>query len=250
MTFDERCDVLEFDRDEEEDEDPFYSSEEDDYGETKQHGGPEYHHSQGHDNAVTVEELEHCALESAQLGDADQSITGIVDNMIQSTSLQGLGLPSTPSHQPSLPADMETEDGVPYGRTHHAERARRRASISSPAMSSPAFPFHDSEHSTQDSPSTPPRTAESSMDISSGSCMPLGRSTHVERARQDHEIGEVEADVIMMPPSPSLAKKPMRSEHSNRDSLIPRFELQPPTDQSSPKNGHNCGSMSSSPPQC
>lgn len=239
VTFDERCDVLEFDRDEE--ENPFFSSDEDDYGEPEQHDELENHSSQGHDAAVAGEHVEHNTFESVQLSDADQSITGIVDNMIQSASLQGLGLPSTPNCHPSLPADMETEDGVPYGRTHHAERARRRASISSPALSSPAFPFHDSEHAAQDSLSTPPRTAESSMDISPGSGVPLGRSTHVERAREDHQVGEFETDVSMVPPSPSPAKKPVRSEHSNRDSLIPRFELQLPTDESSPKHGHDSG---------
>lgn len=241
VTFDERCDVLEFDRDEEEEENPFFSSDEDDYGEPEQHDELESYHAQGHDNAVIVEDVEYTSFGSVQLGDADQSITGIVDNMIQSTSLRGLGLPSTPSHHPSLPPDMETEDGVPYGRTHHAERARRRASISSSAMSSPAFPFSNSEHTVQDPPSTPPRTAESSIDISSGSGIPLGGSTHVERAHQDHQVDEVEADVNMMPPSPSPAKKLARSEHSNRDSLIPRFELLLPTEESSPKNGHGGG---------
>ncbi|KAH0829203.1 hypothetical protein J3R83DRAFT_2763 [Lanmaoa asiatica] len=238
VTFDERCDVLEFDRDEEEEENPFYSSDEDDYGEPEQHDELETQQSQGHDNAVVGDVAEQYSFESVQHGDADQSITGIVDNMIQSTSLRGLGLPSTPSRHPSLPADMETEDGVPYGRTHHAERARRRASVSSPAMSVPGFPFHDSEHSVQDSPSTPPRTTESSMDIS-GSDIPLGRSTYVECVRQDHEV---EVDVNMMPPSPSPAKKLVRSEHSNRNSLIPRFELQPPRNESSPKN--NTGALS------
>ena len=245
VTFDERCDVMEFDRDEEEEEHPFLSSDEDDYGEPEQHDDIETHHLQGCDNTVDGDGAEQRSFESVQLVDADQSITGIVDSMIQSTSLPGLGLPSTPSRYPSLPADMETEDGVPYGRTHHAERARRRASISSPAMSAPGFPFHDSEHVAQDSPSTPPRTAESSMDISFGLDVPLGRSTHVERAHQDHQVEEVEADINMMPPSPSPAKKPARNEYSNRDSLIPRFELQPPRNESSPKNSHSSGFRSS-----
>lgn len=237
VTFDERCDVLEFDRDEEE-EDPFCSSDEDDYGKPEQPEELESNLSQVRDLPVDDDDSEYRSFESVQLVDADQSLTGIVDNMLQSASLPGLGFPSTPSRQPSLPADLETEDGVPYGRSHHAERARRRASISSPAMPGPGFPFQDSEYAVRDSPSTPPRTAESSMDISSLLDIPLGRSTHIERARQDHQVDEVEADVNMMPPSPSPAKKPVQSEHSNRDSLIPRFELQPPRDQSSPKNSH------------
>ncbi|KAG9312057.1 hypothetical protein JVU11DRAFT_7338 [Chiua virens] len=47
-----------------------------------------------------------------------------------------------------------------------------------------------------------------------------------------------------MPPSPSPAKKPARSEHSNRDSLIPRFDLQPPNSESSPKPTHRVLSSS------
>lgn len=242
VTFDERCDVLEFDRDEEEEENPFFSSDEDDYGEPEQHVELETHHSQTHNDAVGGDGVEQRNFESVQLGDADQSITGIVDNMLQFTSLAGLGLPSTPSRNPSLPVDMETEDGIPYGRTHHAERARRRASVSSPAMSTPGFPFHDSEHTVEGSPSTPPRTAESSVDISSSSDIPFGRSTLVERAREDHEV---EADVNMMPPSPSPTKQLVRSEHSNRDPLIPQFGLEPPRNESSPKNSHSGGFRSS-----
>lgn len=245
VTFDERCDVLEFDRDDDDEENPFVSSDEDDYGQPEQHEESEPHHSQSPNDAVDADGAEQRSFETVQLVDGDQSITGIVDNMLQSSSLPGLGLPSTPSRLPSLPVDMETEDGVPYGRSHHAERARRRASVSSPAMFAPDFPFHDSDHATQDTPSTPPRTAESSMNISSGLDIPLGRSTHVERARQDHQVDEVEADINMMPPSPSPAKDPAQSNHSNQDFLIPRFELQPPRDESSPKNNHRSGFRSS-----
>ncbi|KAF9228374.1 hypothetical protein BS17DRAFT_799695 [Gyrodon lividus] len=239
VTFDERCDVLEFDRDEDESVNPFVSSDEDDYGEPEQRDDMESYHSHGQDNAASRGDIDQDSFESIQLGDTDQSITGIVDAMMQSASASapGLGLPSTPSRHPSLPAGLQTADGVPNGRSHHAERARRRASVSSPAMSMPSFPFHNSE-GEQGSPSTPPRTAESSMNSSSGLDVPLGRSTYVEHARQDHEQGEVEEDVNMMPPSPSPAKKPVWGEHSNRDSLIPRFELQPPRNESSPKGAH------------
>ncbi|KIK86105.1 hypothetical protein PAXRUDRAFT_831931 [Paxillus rubicundulus Ve08.2h10] len=241
VTFDERCDVLEFDRDEDEDANPFVSDDEDDYGEPERRDDMENHFSQGQDNAVSYDDPDQDSFESVQLGETDQSITGIVDAMMQSapTSAPGLGLPSTPSRLPSLPADLETDDGVPYGRLHHTERARRRASVSSPAISIPGLSFHNSDGSEQGSPSTPPGTAESSMDISSGSEVPLGRSAHAERARQDHETNEVEEDVNMMPPSPHPAKKSVRSEqHSNRNSLISRFEFQLPRNESSPKGAH------------
>ena len=140
---------------------------------------------------------------------------------------------------------METEDGVPYGCSHHAECAQHQASVSLSAMSAPDFPFHDSDHVTQDTPLTPPQTAESSMDISSGLGFPLGRSMHVECVCQDHQVDEVEADINMMPLSPSPAKDPAWSNHSNQDFLILWFELQPLRDESSPKNNHCSGFRSS-----
>ena len=69
------------------------------------------------------------------------------------------------------------------------------------------------------------------MDISFGSGIPGA----VERAHQDRQVEEAEADVNMMPPSPSPAKIPAGSEHSNRNSLIPHFELQPQRNGSSPR---------------
>ncbi|KAG9312058.1 hypothetical protein JVU11DRAFT_7339 [Chiua virens] len=119
VTFDERCDVLEFEREDAE-EDPFYSSDEDDYGQPELHHDFEAHPPQGHDSGVVGNDGEQCSFEGVHLGDADESITGIVDNMLQAASLKGLGLPSTPSHHSPLPSGMETEDGVPYGRSHHA----------------------------------------------------------------------------------------------------------------------------------
>ncbi|KAI6007642.1 hypothetical protein F5J12DRAFT_938381, partial [Pisolithus orientalis] len=81
VTFDERCDVLEFDREEEE-EDPFFSSDEDNYGEPG--AGEEFeqdHHAQ--DNCHQPQDAANQdSFESIQLGDGDRSITGIVDAML------------------------------------------------------------------------------------------------------------------------------------------------------------------------
>ncbi|KAH7883170.1 hypothetical protein F5I97DRAFT_188723 [Phlebopus sp. FC_14] len=251
VTFDERCDVLEFDREEEEEEEeeeecPFHSDE-DDYGEGHDDADSGNDDGQGPDNRanVHVEDVEQNSLESVQLDDGDQSISGIVDSMIQSASekLPGLGMPSTPSRHPSHPPDLETEGGVPYGRTHHAERARRRASMSSPAISFPGFPFHSPEQPEQDSVSTPPRPAKPTEDGSPGYEVPLGRSTHVERAREDHGPGELDEDVNMIPPSPSPAKRETRIEHAHRDSLIPRLDLPLPTNESSPTAMHSDASL-------
>ncbi|KAI6029361.1 hypothetical protein BKA83DRAFT_679982 [Pisolithus microcarpus] len=227
VTFDERCDVLEFDREEEE-EDPFFSSDEDDYGEPN--AGDEF--EQGHHVQDSSGQLQDAAnrdsSESIQLEDADHSITGIVDAMLQSASgsVPGLGLPSTPSRHSSLPPDLETEGGVPYGRSHHAERARRRASVSSPAHTTPGFPFQN-PHS-QSSPSTPPRSADSSMVLSEPE-VPCGQS----ESDHTHEV-QLEQDVSMIPPSPSPMKSEPKMEHTRKDSLIPRFELELPMNENSP----------------
>ncbi|KAH7926937.1 hypothetical protein BV22DRAFT_1085889 [Leucogyrophana mollusca] len=203
VTFDERCDVLEFECEEGED-DPFFSD--DDYGTPEEPSPPQ-------DDS----------FESIQLGDPDESITGIVDAMIQSASTNELNnRPSTPPRNPSLPSDLETEDGVPYGRTHHADRARRRASMSSPA---PVFPIFSPEQPQNDeAPSTPPRATTPTSAPSSA--VPLGRSTHLERVREEHRPDELDEDVRMMPPSPSPAKQTSRGENANRDSLIPKFNIE------------------------
>ncbi|KAG6335020.1 hypothetical protein ID866_4065 [Astraeus odoratus] len=241
VTFDERCDVLEFDRDEEE-EDPFFSSDEDDYGDPEpaddEEGGAD---PQDHSpSEKPQEDANHDSFESIQLGEGDQSITGIVNAMLQSASSgPGLGLPSTPSRNSSLPSDVETEDGVPYGRTHHAERARRRASVSSPAISAPGFPFH-SPQSGQDSPSTP-RSGEGSIALSEPN-LPHGYSLRTECTNDGHVRGQLDEDVNMIPPSPSPAKPATRSEHSCRDSLIPRLELPLPKSKDLPGGSESSAS--------
>ncbi|KAI6017530.1 hypothetical protein EDC04DRAFT_3144340 [Pisolithus marmoratus] len=181
VTFKEQCDVLEFDREE---EDPFYSSDEDGYGEPDEV-------EQAQDDANQD------SFESVQLEDG---ITGIVDAMLHSASrsVPGLGLPSTPSRHSSLPPDLETEGGVPYGRSHHAERARRRTNVTSPA---PGFLFQHPQ--SQSPPSTPPRSAETSAVLSESD----GRSSQTEHT----------PDVQL-----------------EQDTLIPRFELELPKNENSP----------------
>ncbi|KAI6046401.1 hypothetical protein EDC04DRAFT_3086435 [Pisolithus marmoratus] len=201
VTFKEQCDVLEFDREE---EDPFYSSDEDGVGEPDEI-------EQAQDDANQD------SFESVQLEDG---ITGIVDAMLHSASgsVPGLGLPSTPSRHSSLPPDLETEGGVPYGRSHHAERARRRTNVSSPA---PGFPFQNPQ--SQSPPSTPPRSTETSAMLPESD----GRSP------QTPDV-QLEQDVNMIPPSPSPMKNETKTDDSRKDSLIPRFELGLPESESSP----------------
>lgn len=230
VTFDERCDVLEFDRDEEE-EDPFFSSDEDDYGTPE----PDDDDDEEEENELKLQPRDQCppgdeqnvhqdSFESIELGEADQSLTGIVDALLQSTSstVPGLGLPSTPSRHSSLPPDLETEDGVPYGRSHHAERARRRASVSSPAMAAPGFPFGNLH--AEGSPSTPPRSAESSA-VFSESETQKDPPSDVNIPDESCVRGRLDEDVNMMPPSPSPAKNLVRDQRARHESLIPRLDL-------------------------
>ncbi|CCM00153.1 uncharacterized protein FIBRA_02181 [Fibroporia radiculosa] len=210
VTFDERCDVVEFDVEEDEiDENPFDSEDSED--EVDSTG-----------DLLEPPPTESESFDSLQLG--DDSITGLVDSMLNEN-------PQTPPHESqSLPPDTEAEDGVPYGRTHHAERILSAhhqnteevlpttESISPAAASSPP-PLTFS--------STPPRAT------SPGLSMPLGRSTHSERRqaqRRDASDG-VDEDVLMLPPSPSPAKRigTLPCSRANRESLIPRMELPVPS---------------------
>ncbi|THG97166.1 hypothetical protein EW026_g4783 [Hermanssonia centrifuga] len=163
----------------------------------------------------------------------EDSITGLVNSMLQDAR------PSTPPQQNNaLPAEFakDAEAGVPYGRTHHAERVAL-------AHRSHHEQFH-TEQETQayplrlDLPASPPHTpprrssTEATDNLSPGSHIPLGRSTHSERVKKaQRENEDVEADVKMLPPSPSPIKVRRDPSHANEGSgpvmenLVPRFEV-------------------------
>ncbi|KAG2016127.1 hypothetical protein CC2G_009328 [Coprinopsis cinerea AmutBmut pab1-1] len=264
VTFDERCDVVEFDRDETDEEG--YESYTDD-----EEGSFEERNEEAHDiklpnlamdedsnqdnagrdgaydsNSISEEEKK---VDSLLNGDPDASITGIVDEMFFSPN--GLvpgdtsvtSFTNTPPRHSGLPADLETEDGVPLGRSHHVERFLQHQQHHSPRSQPPHFsprgspqhgsprtsglypfnlnlPTHASPHGP---PVTPPRRAPGMMH----STPPLGRSTHAERIqqiREDEREAEAEGDVNMMPPSPSPGMKPTR-QASVEDALVPRFDI-------------------------
>ncbi|KIK61198.1 hypothetical protein GYMLUDRAFT_225414 [Collybiopsis luxurians FD-317 M1] len=231
VTFDENCDVVEFARDEDTSGEVFESGDEDDYGHDddqedadsffEKPNGPQQE-STSDDSYEDIELSDHEA--DAPLGlDADTSITGLVDEMFADSRKT-----STPprQHSSELPPDLETEDGVPLGRSHHAERAMKHhyehgniEPVSHPVLPSPAFPIHAT--ATSPPPSTPSHRAQ----ISSP---PLGRSTHLERLQSTRlEEEEIDRDVKMLPESPSPIK-PTSKNHSNgtsADGLIPKFEL-------------------------
>lgn len=241
VTFDENCDVLEFDV-EDDNSNPFdwVTDDDENLDHDRMNVDDEHHHeynhvdngdNDAHDNGQlggpSMGQLrvqnpgppEH-SFESFQLG--EDSITGLVNSMLNDAR------PKTPPHEEgALPDDLETEAGVPYGRTHHAERlaaAHQRVE-------------HDDEPATVASfslpsavSSTPTRSRESTpiRSVSPGSRIPLGRSTHAERfkAQKEQERLGVDDD-FHVPPSPSPVKKQttLSANRENADSLIPRFAL-------------------------
>ncbi len=190
VTFDETCDVVTFERDDSLDSDVFFDD------------GVEY---------VEPEE----DGEPAESVEANDSITGLVDSMIQDA--RHASNPETPPMDRSLLPHMDNHDGVPYGRSHHVDRASLShhshpttleisETLTSVAKPSPV-------------PSTPPQGQ------SLGSTVPLGRSTHSERVLADRMPDDIEDDVRMLPPSPSPAKIKKNPLSDRSESLLPKFDL-------------------------
>lgn len=255
VTFDERCDVVEFDVEEDELNSDVFDSESD---EGEEEGDHDHHDNDVPEQPPAVDDT----YDIAQAG--DDSITGLVDSMLHDSS------PSTPPRSRHLPPDTETEDGVPYGRTHHAARLSAVYHHSSPVSVSEHGALTPASEEETDGPpdltvardeqsdahralsppvierrsasplellppgplSTPPhsRAGTPVIALSPGSHIPLGRSTHSERAkaqREQHAVGELDEDVCMLPPSPSPAKRVSTAPRvsANIESLIPRFDL-------------------------
>ena len=196
VTFDETCDVLTFERDDSLEDEELFSDDND----------GEYDYDETGDDEVPVAGIE-----------ANDSITGLVDSMIQDA--RGTSDPQTPPMDRSLPPHMDSEDGVPYGRSHHSDRA--------------AHSRHSHPTPPLDGPETLPSIARQSPSLTStppqgpsvGSVMPLGRSTHSERARVDRMLNDIGEDIQMLPPSPSPAKTQIYPFGDRSESLIPKFDL-------------------------
>ncbi|TFK44352.1 hypothetical protein BDQ12DRAFT_672830 [Crucibulum laeve] len=287
VTFDERCDVLEFDRDDSI-EDVFESADEDDnYGmpEPDIHNDDdndpffqasaalehEYHHDDVMDEDASYESIQLSdvdadrAVPSLLTLDPDASITGLVDEMFSSSGA-GHFLPntsigsatSTPPRHSDIPTDLEAEDGVPFGRSHHVERFlqhHQQPQLSPHQQQQPPhFSPHQSPHQspqpsdppqhgsparypfnlnlpTAPSPLGPPATPPRRSPGIQYSTPPLGRSTHIERikkAREEERLEDVEEDVAMLPGSPSPVKKSTSSASSSmirEEGLIPKFDI-------------------------
>lgn len=193
VTFDETCDVLTFERDDSLEEELFSDDNDGDSHEMADYDAP-------------VGGIE-----------ANDSITGLVDSMLQDA--RGTSSPQTPPMDRSLPPHMDSEDGIPYGRTHHSDRATHSR------HSHPTPPLDIPETLTADSKQSPSLVSTPPQGPSIGSAMPLGRSTHSERARAERMPDDVGEDVQMLPPSPSPAKALKYPFGDRSESLVPKFDL-------------------------
>ncbi|KAF7980841.1 hypothetical protein HWV62_36482 [Athelia sp. TMB] len=172
VTFDEECDVVEFDTESHEDfnEDSDadrFGHEGDEQVEEEGNGSYErddsmevdvqdvvrdmevderqerqpYHQAPDHepiqdepDGAHTEDSFESVPLDGEG---ADDSLTGMVNYMLGESVSGGL---RTPERTPTLASD--NEDGIPYGRTHHYERVLEQRARSPPSrIASPVFPI-------------------------------------------------------------------------------------------------------------
>ncbi|KAH9073085.1 hypothetical protein EDB83DRAFT_2219997 [Lactarius deliciosus] len=164
VTFGETCDVFTFERDDSPDSDVFSDDDDDDdYGEPEEYGEP------------------------AEIVEANDSITGLVDSMIQDA--RDASNPQTPPMDRSLPPHMDNQDGVPYGRSHHADR------VAISRHSHPTTPLEILETLTSVAKQSPSVPSTPPQGQSVGSTVPLGRSTHSERVLADRMPDDVEDDL-------------------------------------------------------
>ena len=275
--FHERCDVLEFDREEEIDEedifqnfseeerDDFYQGmhEEDDPSQGSSHSDHDHDEVMQNDTSYESIQLSDQGVNPSVpslLSDPDASITGIVDemffssnaaNLVSDTSL--LSNISTPPRHFDTPTDLETEDGIPFGRSHHVERFLQHQE-NGPPQQSPHIPqphfsphssplHHNSPHRqspsnypfnfnlpTSASPHGPPATPPRRSPGMRFSTPPLGRSTHSERIKKAREAereaeAEDDIDIDKLPASPSPMKKTSGAINLHEEALIPKFDL-------------------------
>ena len=227
VTFDERCDVVEFDREEHEMED-----EEEEEG----YHTPRDEEDEDPDGQVYADienepdhDIDHESIEQEFVGGTgEDTITGLMDSLIHDNQLGDI--PRTPPHDSNFPDDLETEDGVPLGRSHHADRqAAYHEQLAREEHLNLDMPPPERSYiwsSASSSPATPPVTRPPpSTSVSAGSSLPLGRTTHPERSVTSRRHDEVDKDIQMLPPSPSPSKVSTKAESRYKEGLIPSFDL-------------------------
>lgn len=283
VTFDERCDVVEFDRETSEEEYWDESDDETRYGEAYQEteeSDPFFRGEQAIDDTPQPEpgpqlapdvSMEEDSYESVSLSDTDRnpvattlldpdtSITGLVEEMFFSSNAalvdaELLGS-KTPPHVSDIPTDLEAVDGVPFGRTHHAERLLQHHQQDSPQRSQPPPHFsphasphppqaptdqsprgenYDASHQythgllTHASPHEPSTTPPHVISEPAQSTPSLARPTHIERLlkaqeEEEEETEETETDARQLPMSPSPMKSAgILTTHS--EGSIPKYK--------------------------
>lgn len=268
VSFDERCDVLEFAPDEDEDEEVFESADDEmdgDGSDEQDEDGPFFQSRPMPADGVTDDDdsfegirLPDIETEGASPSllhlDPDVSITGLVDEMFASNAAAEEHLVSTrystPPRTVAKRPDLETENGIPLGHSHHADRNLQHhhespqpvpphfSPTESPnpsafrqppsASDSPSdFPFSinvSPRASPLVQPSTPPRISPTSI-----ATPPLGRSTHAERVKQAREekTGQstVDGDVEKLSVSPSPMKSLAHHLPGDIDIPVPHFDI-------------------------
>jgi hypothetical protein len=212
VTWNEDCDVVEFDRESESESERIFEDSVDDYG-LDELDGDDPEDNLFFQTPPSLAYSDDSYENSQEINiDPETSIAGLVDAMLGSRT-------TTPEPNDSFPPDMETEDGVPLGRSHHAERNAERQG--QPLPSPPGSPFaHRPEDDKE--PSTPPLQALSSPPSSP----PLGRTTHAERAQAArNEERQDDRPVGVLPPSPSPMKKRPSDHEYDDDEFIPKLDL-------------------------
>jgi hypothetical protein len=98
--------------------------------------------------------------------------------------------------------------------------------------------------SPSSSPAVPPVNRLSpSTSVSTGSGLPLGRSTHPERPAISYGRDEVNKEVQMLPPSPSPSKVSAKVGSRYQEGLIPSFDPPVPRRKCEPNIGHTFRSL-------
>ncbi|KIY64316.1 hypothetical protein CYLTODRAFT_457308 [Cylindrobasidium torrendii FP15055 ss-10] len=190
VTWDETCDVVEISCDESGSENAVDDGDDWDYdnGEPQDMSFQGNQHDYEHEHEEGPPRADE-SYESVELSDAGQgqsmdavehhtantSVNGFTDEMF------GAQTSTPPRNVNDLPTDLETEDGIPFGRSHHAERAHRRQVSVSPAAIpfEPRSPEHTGVYSTPPAdddvdmlPESPSPSKKRSLPQLSGSPMP------------------------------------------------------------------------------
>lgn len=267
VTFNDGVDVVEFDRASHEDR-LFDTDDEDIYGppDAQQEDESSFESNGSYNNATPTYQSPNNSREFNRptamdifnhVVAADDSISGLVDSMLQEASAFSADHePTTPDfHQESFNLDADlvnggVENGIPHGRMHHSERVRMEHQQEHPADLARLPSAFENEAMQEDEPSfssislsTPPRQVQPLPEVQQNhnhnrtplpalppdtelaeDGMPLGRTHHADRARVAHQKDkldiEAEKSIDMIPPSPSPMRK-KAFEHGDRSKELP-----------------------------